>query len=376
MLSSVRLLGFCCLFTLTSFLKASDRERRISELERQMMEIGVYQKNHTFGAVYGPAKAPGSSGEIFVDLLFFKTQQTSSLLQTYIQSPEGNAEGAMSAYLEPVHFDWSPGVRVGYRKDNFVEDASLGLEYTYFSSEASREKKKSAPSFFSGLTSFFQPQILAHADYKVLYQNLDVDILKSYFISQKILWLVFAGLKSCYLLQKEKTQYELGFKSYQGLQFQSEQTDRCRFTGIGPKIGFLSRWYVFKEFSLFNKTATSLVYGYYLLKSSYSSQETSQDLKGRVNNKVKLKGGFHSLTPYGETTIGASWNRTFLKEKIQMTCSLAYQGIFFWRESKTLKGVGVLTQNTPYPTIKTINYSKKAEDISFNGIVLEIELDF
>jgi hypothetical protein len=376
MLRLMCLLGFFCLCCKTCFVFSSDRERRISELERQMMEIGAYQKNQTFSAIYGPSKASGSSAEVFLDVLFFKTQQTASLFQTFIESSEGGATGALSTYIEPVSFDWSPGVRVGYRKENFLEDIALGLEYTYFSTQTNKEKKRGASSLFTGLTSLFQPHISAHADYKVLYQNLDVEILKSYFISQKILWFVFTGLKSSYLLQKETTHYELGFKTYQDLQFQSDQIERCRFTAIGPKIGFLSRWYVFKEFSLFNKSATALVYGYYLLKNNYTSKETSQDVSGLVSNKVKLKGGFHSLTPYGETTLGISWNRAFLKDKIQMTASLSYQALFFWRENKTLQGVGMLAQNSPFPTIKTINYSKKAEDIAFNGLVLEIELDF
>lgn len=376
MLRLICLLGLFSSFCLPCFLFSSDRDRRISDLERQMMEIGAYQKNQTFGAIYGPSKSSSSSGEIFVDLLVFKTQKTSSHFQTFIESPDGAAQGALTAYLEPISFDWKPGFRIGFHKDNFLEEITLGVEYTYFSAQTTKDKKQSPPSLFSGLTSFFQPHILAHADYKIFYQNLDVEILKSYFISQRVLWFLYTGLKSCYLLQKEQTLYELGFKSYQDVYFQSHQAERCRFTGLGPKIGFLSRWYMFKEFSLFNKSAAALVYGYYLLKNNYFSQETSHDLAGAVSNKVKLKGGFHSLTPYGETTLGASWNRTFMKEKVQMTCSVAYQALFFWRENKTLQGAGILTQNTPFPTIKTINYSKKAEDISFNGLVLEIELDF
>lgn len=374
---SLCLLCLSCLFLGTLQAASSDRERRISELERQMMEVGAYQKNHTFGAVYGPSKSETASGEVFVDLLFFKTQQTASHFQTFVEPiKEGERKGSHSAYLDPVSFDWDVGFRAGYRKANCIEQVALGVEYTYFSTSAAKEKKKDSPSLFAGLTSSFQPHLLAHSDYKVEYQNLDIELVKSYFISQRILWFVFTGLKSCYILQKEKTHYELGFKTYQDLYFQSNQSDRCRLTAIGPKIGFLSRWYVFKEFSIFNKSATALVYGYYLLKNNYSSFETSQETSEKIANKVNLKGGFHSLTPYGEAALGVSWNRAFIKEKIQMTCSIAYQALFYWRESKTLEGAGILTQNHPIPTIKTVSYSKRVEDLSFNGLVLELELDF
>lgn len=60
--SSLCIRGFC----------GSDREKRISDLEKQMMEIGAFNRNQTFGAVFGPSKPSSSQGAVFFDALIYK----------------------------------------------------------------------------------------------------------------------------------------------------------------------------------------------------------------------------------------------------------------------------------------------------------------
>ncbi len=364
------------LVILTPFVlfASSSRDKRISELERQMMEVGAYQKNQQFGAVYGPAAAPNYRASIKVEPFFYKTTVASSNFVCY-QEPSfsGGVQTGAGSYYAPLSFDWSPGVRIGFTKDDFYQQCSLALTYTYFTTHTHLHKKKGLSSPFLGFSSFSQPEVFSEGSYKINFQNLDLDLTKGYFISEKIVFHTGVGLKGTYLNQKEKNSNNLSSRAYQ-LIFSSTELMRSRFSAVGPKINYASRWYLFKEMSLFSRGAASLLYGYYKISNDFRSHENGKDLKGI--NRVSVKQDFHSFSPYAEMSLGLSWNRAYYKEKIMLSLSVGYDALFFWRQAKNFQGIGIISNDSYQKESKTFFYCKKGEDISFRGLFIQSEIDF
>jgi hypothetical protein len=367
------------LFILCSFslgYTGQDREKRISELERQMLEVGAYHKNNTFGAVFAPSKQFETRGEFFLDLLFYKANLGESDFSfSYPTTQGGNPSLPYYAKIGNLSFDWNIGVRVGVSKDHAYEDCSLSIIYTYFSTLAKEGHRKNLPTSFLSFISSLEPDISLKSSYEVEYQNLDLLISKSYFISEKILYSSSLGLKASLIKQDQKSYQVLSVSKPSTILFSSKLEDLCNFYGIGPKVGLFSRWYIFKEISLINSLSGSLLYGYYKVNDDFFSSEKKKN-EDETLSKIKIKDSFHSFSPYIEGSIGISWNRAFFREKIVATLSCFYEILFFWRQNKTISGAAEFYQKTDSEKKEHLLFSRKADDVAFKGVVVKASIDF
>ena len=274
-------------------------------------------------------------------------------------------------------FDWNFGFRAGMGKQNLVKGSDLFLTYTFYKTTASDGYHKELPSGFLGLTGFLDPAIIARSDYHLNYQNIDIEFGRSYYISRQVLIKSNLGLKLSRISQKQVSHYRFNVQSEDLVSFSSNLKDQNLFLGVGPKVGFYSRWYLGREISLYNQIGAALLYGYFQVKDHYDADEKKLINQNIITSlsQINLNGAAHKFSPFAEILIGASWNRSYLKDKIILMLSVSYETLYFWREAQKLIAEGVIRTNGS-AGLSRVLFERQAEDLGFRGLSLKIEIDF
>lgn len=367
--------------TTTALFAYDSRENRISELEKQMLEIGSYHPGGVFGARFASASPLVSDWQVGAEALLWQAKVGGTEYAYSVANiTSSGATLPLNGTISEISFDWDWGFKFEVGKQNIYEECDLILSYTRFLTSARDGYRKDLPSGFLGLTGFLNPAVTAKSHYQLRYQNLDLEFGKAYFVSKQLLFRTHVGLKSSWINQKQSSLYEFDANFGDTVSFVSNLKDTCDFFGIGPRIGFLSRWYLCKEISLVSRLAGSLLYGYYKVEDSYNTKE-SKTINNKIETsfgKVNLKGSSHHFSPFSEILIGLSWNRAYIQDKLILTVTLSYETLYFARQKETLSGEGALRKGDT-PTLlnsSQIRFAKHIEDIGFRGISLSIEVDF
>lgn len=368
-------------FLATNILCAYDREQRISELERQMLEVGAYHNGRNFGARFAAGSPVDSDWEVSIDALLWQA----NIGGTEYACSTSNVTGGAVRYpfrgeISGISFGWDWGFRCSVGKQNIYDEYDLSLAYTRYFVTEREGYRKDLPSGFFGLTGFLDPALVARSRYRLHYQNLDLELGKTYFVTEKLLLKSHMGLKTSWIGQKQDSRYEFNVGSGDLLSFTSKLKDTCSFLGIGPRVGVHSRWYLCQEVSLVNKIAGALLYGYYKVQDEYNSNEIAI-VNGETQRTVgltQLRGSCHHFSPFGEIFIGLSWNRAYIQDKIVVMVSLNYETSYFWRQKETVSGEGVVRTGSS-PTLlnaSRVLFAKQVEDLGFRGVSLSVEVDF
>jgi len=359
----------------------SDHDKRISELEKQMFEVGGYTSSGNFGAFFGQDKKNPSDWETAAELLYWQTQAggTEYAYSVAHLQPSG-ASFPLTGQVDQISFDWSLGFRIGAGRQHVVQDYDLFFMYTWYKTQAASGHKKELPSGFLGLTGFLDPALTTSSHYHLSYQNIDIEMGKNYYVSSRILVRSHIGLKLSRISQKQNSSYDFNVQTGELVSFSSHLRDYSKFLGIGPRIGVNSRWYITREFSLYNQMGISLLYGYFQVKDFYNADEEKieNSLLTTCTSEIDLTGFSHKFSPYGEMLLGLSWNRAFLQDKFVLTISLNYETLYFWRQIQKIVAEGSLRSTLSRSTFNSsrILFERQAEDIGFRGISLKIEMDF
>lgn len=369
------------LLATTTLFAYDNRERRISELEKQMLEVGAYHPGGVFGSRFASASSINSDWEVNVDVLLWQAKVGGTEYAYSVSKiTDSGTSYPLNGNISEISFDWDWGFRIGVGKQNIYEECDLLLSYTHYFTAARDGYRKDLPSGFLGLTGFLDPAIIAKSHYRLHYQNLDLEFGRAYFVSKQLLFRPHIGLKSSWIDQKQTSRYEFNVRSGDFISFSSYLKDVCNFWAIGPRIGLHSRWYLCKELSLVNKLAGAMLYGYYKVEDIYNTDESRM-----VNNQVErslgevdLKGSTHHFCPFTEMLIGLSWNRAYIQDKIILTISLSYETLYFSRQKEAITGDGSIRMSNS-PTLLNssgMRFSKQVEDLGFHGVSFSVEVDF
>ena len=367
--------------TTASLFAYDNREKRISELEKQMLEVGSYHPGGVFGSRFASASPINSDWQIAVDALLWQAKVGGTEYAYSIATiTDSGAALPLNGSISEISFDWDWGFRFEVGKQNVYEECDLIFAYTHYFTSARDGYRKDLPSGFLGLTGFLDPALMAKSHYRLHYQNIDLELGRAYFVSKQLLFRTHVGLKSSWIDQKQNSHYDFNVKFGDTLSFTSHLKDTCKFWGMGPRIGVHSRWYLCKEVSLINKLAGALLYGYYKVEDVYNTDESktiNNEIERSFGN-VNLKGSSHHFSPFTEMLIGISWNRAFIQDKLMLTINLSYETLYFARQKETLSGEGAIRKGN-VPTLlnsSRIRFAKKIEDVGFRGVSLSIEVDF
>lgn len=353
------------LATSASVFAATDTDSRLKQLEQQMKQVRTETAAGTYGARTASARpeVDGAGASFTIDALLWKANVGGTEYAYTDSSPQ--ASFPVNGSMQDIDFDWDWGVKVGVGYNFAHDNWESNLVFTYFSSNESDSVQAGAASSvvplkgsadlgFSGLPFDYCTQ--GTSKFKFLYDNLDLDLARNYFVSGNLSLRPHFGLKNTWLNLEQTVQYTGG--ALVNSTFSNK--DKSKFWGIGPSAGVNTKWYLCSGFSLFGDIGGSLLWSYFQVNHAESNSADA------TRDSLKIRANMHRFVPTAEIMIGISYDSYMNDNKQHINVSLGWDTIYYWRANQMLT----------IDDFATKKYSRVSEDISMEGVTLNVRLDF
>ena len=371
------------LVTLNVMLFSASSEDRISDLEKQILEVSTVTQMGNIGAKFASSGQAllGCRWLFSVDVLLWKAKTGDSAFAYSVDRPptEGLAFPQNGNIME-IDFGWDWGFKVGAGMQTTHNDWDLFLQFTRYKTADSAGSRKDLPSGFLGLTGFLDPALCAKSSYKLSYYDLSFFLGRAYFVSSKLMVKPYIGLKNSWISQKQDSRYDFDTRSGILISFASQLRDSCKFWGIGPLGGFYSQWYLDGGFSILSEVSVALLYGYYKCEDFYKTNESRIQNGNQVVSfgTAYIKGSSHHYSPFTEFQLGLCYERSYNDDRFFFLCKLFYEAQYFFRQEDKIVVEGAV-RTGPTPNLinsSSVRFTRESEDVSFHGITFRMEFYF
>lgn len=351
-----------------SLFAGPDMETRLQYLEQQMKQVRTETATGTFGAKTASARPEVDGKGVFVsvDALLWHAKVGGT---EYAYTDNNTlASFPVQGSTKELDFDWSWGFRFGLGY-NFAHDSwDALLNYTYFKSNDSSKVDGGGNGAVVPLqgnanltvVDFGAPFVYgtyASSQFKFSYDNLDLELGRSYFISGSLCFRPFFGIRNTWLDLAQNTTYSggaiLGVNSF-------KVNNTNDFWGIGPRAGMDSKWYLANGFSIFGNLSGSLLWGYFKVEHQENVTNNPQQ------NSIDLTANMHRFAPNAQLCIGLAYDRYVYNDKQHIGLSLGWENIYYWRVNQMLEVIDSSTSK----------YERISEDASMQGVTFHLRWDF
>ena len=258
-------------------------------------------------------------GHVFftADWLFWRTRQGDLEFAVHGASPSSAAPFIHSA-TSKLNFDLKSGFRVGFGVHLPNDGWDIFVNYTDFRPKAS----KSIDGSIFPLLLYNPPSLAAsaHAEWKISFQTLDIEIGRAYYIGQTLSFRPFIGMIGAWIDQKAHISYERG---------SSTEVDRIAtqndFKGAGPRLGLHSNWHFGEGFSLFGNGAAALAVGHFDLEN----HQDQADLE-----TIRLASDLNLVSPVLQLFAGLAWDRNYLRGQRHLGLCAGFETQYWWRQNQ------------------------------------------
>lgn len=371
---------FSLLMAPTLILHAhSSMDERVSKLEEEMEEIGKINIMGNFGTSFVTARNQGEKGWfIFLEPLYWHAKVgATEYTQTELNAP------SRQNLLFPPHegevkhqdFGWNWGLRVGIGRNIKHDEWDINLNYTWYENDDSHTVRKNYPSALlptrTGEVGFIRE---AKSSFDLGYNNINLEIGRHYFISQKVSTHPFISLRSTWLDLKQRIQYlptdpddqedESGYVKL---------NEKTNLWGMGPRVGLNTEWSMGDNFSFAARFSGTLLYSYESSIMHIVSDANTNTIGS--NLAVKLRGKSHLFVPTVQFFLGIIWERSLFDGKRVVTLGAGYEAEYFWRANQMMIQEDTQTPNALNSSRK-VSVETASEDVMFYGLTLRARLDF
>lgn len=429
-------LGAASMFLGASAFAYRDIDDRLDVLEKEMQEISARNPQGTYGAKFAEARpeVDGTNWYLTFDVLYWHPKMggtefaISYTPSNFISIPPFIPEVATSHFpkgkVKENDFSWDLGLKVGLGYKTPHDYWDVYARYTWFESHSSNSMHKDYPStiiptkvpFSTALNLFttteaFNLQFYSnHAKSKVDidYNNVDLELARSYFISTNISVRPNMSVKATFLDLSQKVSYvQENNPSASSLLFDAVSPEvkvqlHSQMAGVGPRMGLDTKYYIGHGFNIFGEIAGSILYSRF--KTSQKDQIPNHLFGGILPDNIadafndlldlvlsgpsrSLKHKFHKFIPFAQMYLGLEWNKNFLNNKKHLGLKLGYEVQYYWRANQ-MENTGNATSNaaitffsidplqaTIEPRARQDNHHT-SNDLMFYGITGEARLDF
>lgn len=235
-------------------------------------------------------------------------------------------------------FEWDPGVRIGAGYNLPYYGWDVNLYWTYI--QSTPELFMSEPNFgiVTNLlfatptqTADFQANNL-QANWHLVFNALDLLAGRHLFLSRKLSIYPFGGLKTAWIDQKISHTYS-DFRQVAATLFAvGPIQSKNDFWGIGPEIGFNSRYVLPVNFGIFFEAATALLYGKWELETKYHIH-TARGVAVLTSYDIHMRENKHRLAPWLHLQLGLDWQSCFGKNRC-IHFKAGYECQFWWNQMR------------------------------------------
>ncbi len=392
---SKKAIGLLFLLGVSSAFAAST-EDRLTQLDKEMNEVGIMNEEGTFGALYTNARPEVNGKNVYltIDALFWKagvggTEYAYSDSNRFNTTPDLGQGFPIKGNIKDMHFKWGWGLRAGLGY-NFKKDGwDTQLEYTWYDTSGSDSHSSGRNSTViplrgaanivqnaNGLaSSIFEFCHVAKSQFDFKYQTLDLELARNYFVSGMLSLRPHIGLKGAWINMEQTTRYYGqapivdSTNQVLGLDVNTVKIkDNCDFSGVGPRAGVDTKWFIGHGFSLFSNLAAALLWGHY----DVGHKEKFSQIR---NNRIRLNGDMNRFSPTVQMQLGLAYDTYMMNNTSHLSIGLSFDINYWWRQNQMLKiddNQILKFQNVTTPP----KYERYSEDVNLRGVTLDLKLDF
>ena len=359
----------------------ADREVRIAELESQMKQVGTMTPEGVFGANTASAR-PNVEGEgwfLTFDVLYWRTKIGGTEYAYTDADPIGKLP--VNGKKKHMEFNWDWGLRAGLGYNFDYDGWDFRAQYTWWNSAGSDTthagQSNSITPLRGSATVTESPQAQTKGQFAFCtsakslfdldYQTIDLELGRDYYMTDKVSFRPFWGVKTAWIDLEQKTQYTGGAPINVGqgslLLGLSGNTvhvkEKSDFWGVGPRTGLNSRWYIGEGFSFFSNLSGAFIWGYFDVehKEKYSAAQ---------DGRMHLHANRHAFSPTMQLQMGLRYETYLNHDQQHLSLGIGFEGQYWWRQNQALK----------VDDRATLKYTRYSDDLAFYGITAEIKWDF
>lgn len=355
-----------------------DTDARLDELEHKMSQVRAETAiEGRYGAETASARVEvdGEGWFIIGDILYWQTRVGGT--EFAYSDKHSNAILPISGRTKDMEFDWDWGLRVGLGY-HFAHDRwDVSAQYTWFEtngSDSSRAGTNSSlvplkgSSSITNLPGTPRPTFLyctsAKSQYQFDFDAVDLELGRAYFISGRLSFRPHWGLKTAWINQEQIVRYTGGEPdanmSEAGLQGNTVHIDdNCDFWGMGPRVGFDTKWHIGNGFSIFGNLATALLFGYFDVKHE-------EDYSAYLSNRIDIHANRHAFSPTVQFMLGLRYDTYVYHQKQHLGIGLGFEAQYWWRQNQMLK----------IDDSASLQYERYSEDMSLHGLTVDFTWNF
>ncbi len=288
-----------------------------------------------------------SSGRFKTDLSFLVWQAEEDGLEFAAKNApqfplSASVPTDISASLYTVDFAWEPAFKFlfGYRFQNPSWD--LNARWTWFHSRSSRTLSENLSNAGAGLLPLWIPPQAAISTFPVYgkakgtlllqLNNIDLELAFTGGVSETFFLKFHGGLKGLIIQQTFRAKYQNGFFDGTNQMLDSNGQAKVRCLGLGPRIGFGSKWILPQGWSLIAEAAGAWALSEMKTKREDHSIGTSSGIPQEID--IRFHENFWVWRPLLEGKAGVRWDYCFRSPKNMMfNWELAYEIQEYWEQN-------------------------------------------
>lgn len=383
-------------------------DSRIEDLEQKIDRTYITTPNGTCGAYTASARPTlnscneccGSNWNIGASLLYwqgktcgteyaYRKQQANLEIDFEPQDVPLSLPTKGDIYTVDSQWNWGFKVALGY---NINHDGwESNLSYTNFMGRGSDKAKTGCNdsiipvcatySITSTINSAFLFCTEAKSHTELYFRTLFWDIARDFFVSDCLSIRPFTALQAAWITTRQNTHYTGGTpvaNRMLGLNNDFVRVkENCRFSGLGPVMGFSANWHMGRGISLFNEFTIGMLYGKFHI--SHSEKYSANTL-----SKINLRSAYHKFCPVAKYNLGLCQKCYLNDDQNHVAIRIGFESQYWLRVNQVIRilqdqtVVRVIQDETALiPTgTSIIKPSYQGLDLSIIGLTIDVRLDF
>jgi hypothetical protein len=346
------------LFAVLEDATAADVESRVSILEAQMSEASTRTVHGNYGA-----KTASASPQILGENWFF----TGDMLWWHVD--EGGTDYAQvydnlpgSTPSTPVenrklNFKWDYGFRAGIGTTFNHDKWDLYLNFTWFRTDNSSATSLHEDGLFIVPLALQTPVEASQAKlhWNIHFYDLALNLGRNFFVSPRLALHPFAGVLTAWISQTKRSSSEIFSPTNDTV----TTKDRNDFWGIGPDVGIEGKWFLVSGLNLFGSAGGAVLWGDFDIRHKVFSEKLD-------SNQFNLNFDTHQVVPMAQLQIGIGYETNIHHDQYHIAVNARYEYQYWWQQNQM-----------PFTNFSPLmRYQRYAEDLSLQGITVDVRFDF
>ncbi len=325
---------------------ASEISRRLECVERKLDQISEKKVSDVLGGNNPPAFGCAGSVGYFTDisLLYWKAFNHGWTVAFEYRSPYQTPSAQVYTNLKPdeVHFDWSPGIRVGAGYNSGYDHWNVQGIYTWIRLDGCKSLiARDFATYTVGLSTVnlgIQPNAAyifnapagvfrtLSAKWRLNHNVGDLQLARDFYITKALALQPILGLRFASLDQSMNTHFGQTVAVLNRYDSYHISND---FWGFGPRIGIDGKWTFPHNFGFTGLITGSLLYGKLKIAEHYFSTSVA----GPLQETGVMRSSENAFAPNVQLILGMDWGICFNKESMYWGFNLGWELNYWWNQA-------------------------------------------